>query len=753
MQTSKVLSVALLSFLALSVRAEKRLLSSWEFSHDKKSWTKVTVPHDWAISGEFDPFYDRQVVRIIQDGEKEATKKEGRTGGLPWVGKGYYRTVVEIPKDAKFASLVFDGVMAEPQVFCDGKKVGEWKYGYGSFEVELLAEAGSHLIELELLNRPQSSRWYPGSGIYREVEFITGGEIGIENWGVIIHTPTKDELVVKTECRGKPFKTVHTILDGMKEIGKFEGERFKGDFELWSPENPKLYTLKTEVFDKDLKLCDTSINRFGVRTIKYSKDGFFLNGKKRKFKGVCLHHDLGALGAAFNRDAFRRQVAIMKEMGADSIRTSHNIPSKGQLEVCDEMGMMVMAEAFDSWAEPKCKNGYSLFFNEWWERDIANMVRKCRNHPSVVMWSIGNEIPEQIDSVKGPNLSMALQRKIRSLDPDPERKCTQGCDRMPAAIESGVNRVMEIPGVTYRLPYYKAMYDDTPAKIVLGAETASTISSRGEYFFPVIETNAWLRHGHSSSYDTEWCWWSNLPDDDFAMQDDNNWVIGQFVWTGFDYLGEPTPHPWPAHSSYFGIVDLAGIPKDRYYLYRSQWRKDSDTIHLLPHWTWPERMGKVVPVYCYTNGESGELFVNGKSQGIRKKDNSSRLDRYRLRWNDVVYEPGTIRVVVYDKKGAVIGEKSISTALDPDRIEIRKERFGNLLFAEISIVDSFGNLCPRAANKIKFRAGKDLVFKGVANGNPLCLENMTKPIMSAFNGKLTAIFEGSGTEIFVEMLK
>ena len=488
-----------------------------------------------------------------------------------------------------------------------------------------------------------------------------------------------------------------------------------------------------------------------MRTLRYGDGKFLLNGTARKFKGVCLHHDLGPLGAAFDKDAFRRQMTLLKEMGCDSLRTSHNMPGEEQLEVCDELGIMVMAESFDSWQLAKVKNGYNLFFDDWWKKDVRNLVEKCRNHPSVVMWSIGNEVYEQ-NTDAGAALSRALQEECHKHDPDPNRKVTQGLSWMPNAIKNGLNAVMEIPAVTYRLPFYEAMYKDTKTGIVLGAETASTVSSRGEYFFPVVPTNC-PSHANlqCTSYDVEWTPWSNLPDDDWATQDDHPWTIGEFVWTGFDYLGEPYPYDtaWPSRSAYFGILDLAGIPKDRYWLYRSRWNETSHTLHLVPHWTFPGREGQVTPVYCYTDFDEAELFVNGKSQGRIRKNPKSRLDRYRLRWNDVVYQPGELKVVAYDRNGAAALTETVRTAGAPAKVTLEKRRFGKLLFVTAKIVDANGTLCPDAADNLSVSCGRGLRFKAICNGDATSLESFVEPHMKAFHGQLVAIFEGEGDEVTI----
>jgi beta-galactosidase len=456
---------------------------------------------------------------------------------------------------------------------------------------------------------------------------------------------------------------------------------------------------------------------------------------------------------------------MMKEMGCDAIRTSHNMPSQMQMDICDSLGMMVMAESFDMWKYPKCKNGYARFFDDWWEKDITNLVVANRNHPSIIMWSIGNEIPEQGNKNEGPKMAKALQDLCHELDDS--RPVTQGMDRVDEAVNYGFAAVMDVPGYNYRLPKYKLYYDKLPQGFLLGSETASTVSSRGVYKFPVeIKDNSqyasWSpgyvpgavlkEDGQCSSYDVEHCSWSNLPDDDWVMQDDLPWVIGEFVWTGYDYLGEPTPYDeyWPARSSYFGICDLAGLPKDRYYLYRSKWNKDKHTIHLLPHWSFgKERKGKVTPVYCYTDYPTGELFINGKSQGKVTKNPKERLDRYRLRWNNVKYEPGEVKVVVYDAQGNKAGEQTIKTAGKPATIALdawtqhdapRLQADGNdLAFVTVSLTDRNGVMIPEADDQLEFEVTGAGTFEAVCNGDATSLEPFKQPTMKLFKGQLVVI--------------
>ena len=690
-------------------RQEITLAHGWEFSHDRAAWQQVSVPHDWAISGPFDKKWDLQVVAIEQNGEKQATEKSGRSGALPWIGEGHYRLAFSVPEGYSRAELVFDGAMSEPTVSVNGKKAGYWAYGYNTFRTDItpyLHRGEKNLLEVDLQNVEESSRWYPGAGIYRPVTLVLTGQQRLDRWGTYFRTLSIDggkaEVEVSTLSEGGDGVEV-SLLDEKGQVVMAAHNDVDPDGQtcttmevtaprLWSPETPNLYTLRVQLMQNG-RTVDEICERVGIRTVSATKEkGFQLNGETRKLKGVCLHHDLGPLGAAVNKAALIRQVKMMKEMGCDAIRTAHNMPSQMQMQVCDSLGIMVMAESFDMWIYPKCKNGYARFFKEWADRDITNLLLANRNHPSIVMWSIGNEIPEQGDK-KAVDIVNRLQGLCHQLDPS--RPVTQGMDRAEAALGSGFAQAMDVPGFNYRVHKYNKNIAQLPQGFLLGSETASTVSSRGVYKFPVVPAAAdgkegcdTHQDGQCSSYDVEWCSWSNLPDDDWVWQDREPWVIGEFVWTGYDYLGEPTPYDeyWPSRSSYFGICDLAGLPKDRYWLYRSHWRKDSHTIHLLPHWTWGtgkrqrgNRIGQVTPVYCYTDYPEAELFVNGKSQGRIKKwqdlktegqKDAYRLDRYRLRWNDVKYEPGELKVVVYDSGGNIAGEQSVRTASQPARLQL-----------------------------------------------------------------------------------
>lgn len=770
----KILTIALAvaTAAAAQTRREITLTDGWQFSRDKAEWQAVSIPHDWAISGPFDKKWDLQTVAIVQNGEKVATEKSGRSGALPWIGEGHYKRTLTIPEGYSHAELVFDGAMAEPTVVINGQKAGYWAYGYNAFTVDITpyVKAGDNQMEVNLSNVEESSRWYPGGGIYRPVTLVLTGNERIATWATFARTARIDgkkayiDVDTKVEGIGNADKAgVEITLYDRKgyvaaasrcDIGADGMVKTQLDVdkpELWSPESPYLYKLTTRLY-KDNRLMDEKTMNFGIRTVSVTKEGGFqLNGQTRKLKGVCLHHDLGPLGAAINKAALIRQIKMMKRMGCDAIRTAHNMPSTMQMDVCDSLGMMVMAESFDMWEYPKCKNGYCRFFDEWTEKDITNLVLNHRNHPSIVMWSIGNEIPEQ-GSKKGVEIAKRLQDLCHKLDPT--RPVTQGMDRVDNAISSGFAGVMDVPGFNYRLHKYEKGLKELPQGFLLGSETASTVSSRGVYKFPVdIAAGKNYADGQCTGYDVEYCSWSNLPDDDWRWQDDYRQVIGEFVWTGYDYLGEPTPYDeyWPSRSSYFGICDLAGLPKDRYYLYRSKWNTKEHTTHLLPHWTWPGRNGKVTPVYCYTDGVEGELFINGKSQGRIRKNKEGRLDRYRLRWNNVKYEPGEIKVVTYDANGNKVGEDSRRTAGKPAQLLLDAEcqtegttptlraDGEDMAFVTVTMADKQGTPCPTADSQLSFTVTGNGTFQAACNGDATSLEPFTTPQMKLFNGQLVVI--------------
>lgn len=615
-------------------RTELLLEKNWKFtkgdpsgaadSHFSDSkWTKVRVPHDWAIYGPFDRRNDLQQVAVTQNMETEASLKTGRTGGLPYAGIGWYRTTFSV-NSGRQTTLIFDGAMSEAQVYVNGKEACRWPYGYNSFYCDvtplLHADGKDNVLAVRLQNRPQSSRWY---------------------------------------------------------------------------------------------------------------------------------HDLGPLGAAINVSALRHQLQMLKDMGCDAVRTSHNMPAPELVALCDEMGLMMMLEPFDEWDVAKCDSGYHRFFKDWAERDMVNMIRQYRNSPSVVMWSIGNEVPTQW-SPDGYKVAKFLQDICHR--EDPTRPVTCGMDQVQAVLGNGFAAMLDIPGFNYRPHLYDEAYNRLPQHLILGSETSSTVSSRGVYKFPAVcKAGAVYDDHQSSSYDLEYCPWSNIPDIDFARADDYDWTLGQFVWTGFDYLGEPSPYDtnaWPNHSSMFGIIDLASIPKDRYYLYRSVWNKKAETLHILPHWTWPGREGLPTPVFVYTNYPSAELFINGKSYGRQTKLRDGEPEnRYRLMWHNAIYEPGELKVVAYDSTGHAVAEKSVRTAGQPHHIELATDRHQltadgkDLAYVTLRIVDKDGNLCPTDGRLVKFSVSGAGRYRASANGDPTCLDLFHLPQMHAFGGMLTVIVE------------
>lgn len=778
-----VASVLLTSVGAFATPRTETLLRDWNFSQDSIEWKSVQVPHDWAIYGPFDRKHDLQKVAVKQNGETEETWKTGRTGGLPYAGKGFYNTTFDITEiDGRSYTLVFDGAMSDAHVYVNGKLATAWPYGYSSFYVDVtsMLHSGKNTVAVSLENKPMSSRWYPGAGIYRNVHLLSTDKVHIPVWGTQLTTPYVS----------KEYATVHiaTTLEGVKkgenitlttQVTGPDGKTVANDThsykfypgvtlpqnlrinnpELWSPETPALYTAITKVV-KDGVTTDEYTTCFGIRSIEArAGEGFFLNGEKIQFKGVCNHHDLGPLGAAVNKSALRHQLELIKDMGANAVRTAHNMPDPQLVQLCDELGLMMMIEPFDDWGfRPKSKNGYGVIFNEWAERDVQNMVRQYRNCPSVVMWSIGNEVPSQWgpDGLK----ELTFLRDIVYRE-DPTRPVTCGMDQVDAVTKNGFAAALDIPGFNYRVHKYKGAIGKLPQNFLLGSETSSTVSSRGKYYFPVKKAHGVVREDNQcSSYDVEHCSWSNIPDDDFAAADDFPWDMGQFVWTGFDYLGEPSPYDtdeWPSHSSYFGIFDLASLPKDRFWLYRSKWNDKEHTLHILPHWNWKGREGEVTPVFVYTDSPKAELFINGKSQGVREKNDSSNMNRYRLMWNETRYEPGEVKAVAYNADGSIAGETVVRTAGKPYRLVLSANRQtlsangDDLAYITVRVEDKEGNIVPDAEPTVKFKVTGNGSFRATANGDPTSLRDFNKPEMDLFSGAATVIVKSGENAGFVTL--
>jgi len=775
---------------AAQTRHEYLLTTDWKFAKgdvpgaaksDFKdaAWQTVSVPHDWAIYGPFDGSNDLQTVKIEQNNEQKATVKAGRTGGLPYVGTGWYRRQLPVAgfRPGQRAVLLFDGAMSDAHVFVNGQEIGNWPYGYSSFSFDItnyLQAKGPNTLAVRLKNQPESARWYPGAGLYRNVHLIITSDVHIPVWGTHLTTPeitaqsarvqlrtqvatsagARQPLRLQTEIRDAAGQVVasNTSTLAAADRPEFDQSLRVPQPKLWSPETPFLYTAASRLYAGEV-LKDEYKTTFGIRSVKFEKDkGFLLNGQPRKFKGVCNHHDLGPLGTAVNTAALRRQLTLLKDMGCDAIRTSHNMPAPELVSLCDEMGLLLMVEAFDEWKTPKVKNGYSQYFDQWAEKDLVNMVHRDRNHPSVIIWSIGNEVPDQ-SNAGGAAIAKRLQDIVHR--EDPTRPVGAGLDRFDDDFKYGIAAVLDIPGFNYKPSRYTEALSKLPQGFLLGSETASTVSSRGVYKFPVaVVKEKKYADNQSSSYDLEACSWSQIPDEEFAAQDDQPNVLGEFVWTGFDYLGEPTPYDevWPSHNSYFGILDLAGMPKDRYYLYRARWNTAQSTLHLLPHWTWPGREGQTTPVFAYTNYPSAELFVNGQSQGRQTKHASDQPQtRYRLMWNEVKYQPGTLKVVAYDATGKAVAEEEVHTAGPPHHIKLvpNQTRLAadgqDLAYVTARVEDVQGNLCPNATNQLRMQVSGAGRFRAVGNGDATCLELFHQPQMHAFSGQVMVIVQATTT--------
>ncbi len=713
-------------------------------SFDDSGWRAVTLPHDWAISD---------------------IKPEGT---------GWYRIRLDLG-DAfreKLISLEFEGAMSNAQVFVNGRLVAEHPYGYTSFEADLTSAVkhdGNDVVAVRLHNPAESSRWYTGAGLYRKVNITVRDKTSIPDYGVFVSTleasPEKAVLSVSTTVNNKTFDlleaTVRTTVTGLYdkvaataihplEIGPAQDNTLIQSLTvseplLWGPSTPILYTAVSELYLGE-RLIDTYTTTFGIRTVELDPSrGVLVNGVHIPLKGVCLHHDLGPLGAAVNRSATVRQLEIMREMGANAVRTSHNPPSKEFLEVCDSMGMLVIEECFDEWRTPKTPNGYARHFDTWGELDLVSMIRRDRNHPCIIAWSIGNEIPD-MTAPHGAVISRFLSAACRR--EDPLRPVTAGLDRPLEAIKAGSVNPLDIIGLNYKPHLYKQIREQFPDKTVLGSETASTVSSRGVYYQPRTVTKEPSHPDNQcSSYDVECMPWSNLPDEDLAAAADLDFLAGEMVWTGFDYIGEPSPYMAPgspSRSSYFGIVDLAGMKKDRFYLYQSVWT-DKPVLRLMPHWNWES--GQTVAVQCYTNYPEVELRVNGRSMGRRKLGQTPE-ERFRLVWDSIVYRPGKIEAVAYDKNGKKVAQTAVKTAGKPARIRLIPEPKHpradgrDLAWVEVVVTDGSGTPVPFAANELTFKVtGGELV--ALCNGDSTCPYSFTGTVMPAFSGRCMAIVKAN----------
>lgn len=775
-----------LTHLALesSHRSEALLRDGWKFhcgeaegaqapAFDDAAWEEVRIPHDWAITGPFAKEND------LWHGS-EGWGKPGITGSLPWTGVGWYRCRFEAPAD-RMLSLVFDGAMSHATVYVNSKEIYSWPNGYSAVSVDItdaVRPGEGNTLAVRLDNPPLSQRWYPGAGLYRNVHLVATDPVHVPFCGTYVTTPEvsseKATVRVETSVEGADGKKVTCrtdILDaGGNLVATKEAEVSGGKAvcelpvaspNLWSPSSPSLYKAETYLF-ADGRQCDRYSTTFGIRKAEFiDGKGFFLNGEQIWFKGVCLHHDQGPLGAAVHPAALRHQLEILKDMGCNAIRTSHNQPAPELVELCNDMGFMMMVEAFDEWRSPKCRTGYHLHFDQWAEKDLVGMIRRFRNDPAVMMWSTGNEVCREEDMDEG----LAEARFLRDIchREDPTRPVTAGMNKTIRFSDPGWRDAFDIIGINYNLKRFLTVKKNVGGRCVLWSESGSTLSSRGIYHLPAEKQ--WdmekAADQQCSSYDLESCSWSNIPDDDLAIQQDYPWDLGQFVWTGFDYLGEPTPfedESWPSHSSMFGIVDLASIPKDRFYLFRSVWNTTDHTLHILPHWNWEE--GQTVPVFVYTDSPSAELFLNGRSLGVRTKAvpamktavprEEHNEERFRLIWRDIPFEAGELMAVSLDASGNPVDTACVRTAGKPAGIRLdydgRRLKAGgdDLAYVTVNIVDKDGNLCPTDSSYVNFEVKGEGSFRACANGDPTCIEPFQNPGMHAFNGKLTVIVR-SGT--------
>ncbi|KAK0622000.1 glycoside hydrolase superfamily [Bombardia bombarda] len=754
-------------------------------SFSDSAWESVNLPHDWAIKGPFN-----------------APGVSGGMGRLPSNGVGWYRrklTLDDADVKAKSLFLDVDGAMSYAAVWLNGNLVGGWPFGYASFRLDLTpyAKAGENILAIRLDNAVENSRWYPGAGIYRNIWLVKVDPVHVRQYGTWITTPTISaqsataNLAVTVENKGTASKEVSIVTriyaldaagqrspDAVATFPTAKATIAAAGFQtvntsatipnpqLWGPppaQKPNMYVAVTAISASDTESpLDTYETPFGIRSIAYDPDkGLLINNQKVYAQGTCNHHDLGSLGSAFNTRAAQRQLEMLKEMGTNALRTSHNPPAPELLAMADSMGFIVMDEIFDCWANRKTTNDFHLIFADWHEADLRSFVRRDRNHPSVVVWSYGNEIPDQ-GSAAGATTAQELEDILKS--EDPTRLGTTGMNSASAG--SAFASVMDIISLNYQgegigpsassaAPSFKKSH---PNKMIWSSESASTLSSRGTYIFPVSSALSTTVGGataggnnsalYVSAYDLYAPSWGSSPDKVFSQQDRNGFIAGEFVWTGFDYLGEPTPYD-KSRSSYFGIIDLAGFKKDRFYLYQSRWRPDLKMAHILPHWTWPDRVGQVTPVHVFTSGDEAELFVNGKSAGRKKKAQYT----YRLRWDDVVYAPGEVRVVAY-KGGVEWATDSKKTAgeaaglkVTVDRATIRGDG-SDLAFVTVAVVDKDGEVVPRAANAVTIGVvgkGEDLgEVVSTDNGDPTDMTVFQSRTRKAFNGLALAVIRASG---------
>lgn len=762
------------------MRHTERLAYDWRFclypndcvpaevltpAFEASDWETVRVPHDWAASGEFCIENDCSYSAVAADGVTRPIAHSGRTGGLPIVGTGVYRRTFFIGEEAKGKnlSLIFDGVMWESAVYINGEKVASCHFGYKSFSVDItpyIRYGAENLLAVTACVREDCSRWYPGAGIYRNVYLVEKSASHISYNGVWVRqleaTDSHASFLLTVDYAGDeslrfraeilaPDGTVAASVEHGTYLGELSDIFTIPSPELWDIDHPALYTARVELLDKDGKVLDETTVRFGARNVRFTpEEGCILNGRKIKLNGVCNHHDLGSLGAAVNVSALRRQLHLMREMGVNAIRTSHNPPAPELLDLCDELGFVVMDEFFDEWCIPKVKNGYAQYFRTHAAADVEEVIRRDRNHPSIILWSIGNEIGEQ-RTPEGWREAKLLSDVVHRIDPT--RPTTAGFNHSDESFRHFLTHFVDVVGLNYKPHQYAKFHAEHPGMVLLGSETESCVSSRGVYHLPAeVEIPAPKRDDLTvSAYDLSAPGWAYYPERELAAQIDQPYVAGEFIWTGMDYLGEPTPYysEWPSRSSYFGVVDLAGLPKNRFYAYRAAWT-DQSVLHVFPHWNWEGMEGQTVPVHVYTSYPEAELFINGKSQGKRTFTDENDITRFRLMWNEVVYEPGEVKVVAYDKDGNPAAEKIVRTAGAPHHIVLTPERTKitadgeDLVYIHAAIVDKDGNLCPKADNRITFTVEGCGEILTTDAGDQRETESFARPDKKALAGLLVA---------------
>jgi beta-galactosidase len=704
----------------------------------------------------------------VTEGLFNSTCPGGSGAGYVNAGTGWYRKTFELPESiqGRRVFIEFDGVYMDSDVWLNGRHLGNRPYGYSSFQYELTPHLGfgdeKNVLAVRVKVQQPCSRWYSGAGIYRHVRLTVTDPVHIAQWGTYITTPEVSEnearIRVETKIRNQSASAQQIVLetvivdgDGHEVVKNSANQTVGADSvnvleqflkvpkpKLWSLENPRLYRVESKL-SVNGRIADACATPFGIRTFEFTIDkGFFLNGRHVDIRGVCLHHDQGCLGAAVRTRAIERQLEIMKSMGCNAIRTSHNPPAPELLELCDRMGFLVMDEAFDEWKRAKTSYGYGRFFDEWSERDLTDMIHRDRNHPSIILWSIGNEISEQ-----GSANAYEMSKRLADIchREDPTRPVTSACNSPAAAVKSGFSKPLDVFGINYQMPFYRTLEGKTK---LIASETASAVSTRGEYNLVQNSGKPKIRkelHNQCTSYDMDVPGWGSIAESTLKAVKNAPWVAGEFVWTGFDYIGEPTPFDWPSVSSYFGIVDLCGFTKDRYYIYQSQWM-DKPMVHLLPHWNWPGFEGQEIPVWCYSNCESVELFLNGKSIG--EKNFSDTRDLH-LEWK-VLYAPGTLKAIAKNNGNAICVDE-VQTAgapakivLTPDQTEISADG-ADLSYVKVEIVDQEGFVCPNADNLVKFTIKGEGAIVGVGNGNPVSHEYFKAGERKAFHGLCLAVVQ------------